>query len=142
MRLRDHTFLGMTQSLCPQCLALVPAKIVVKDGRVYFRTHCPAHGVREDFICSDVSQYDRMEYGCGQAIDLVMINSNGLRFAHDPAFLEAVARFRHRLEVYLQFDGFTPAASTHLRGEDLVETKLRAVEALGKHGVRVILVAT
>ena len=47
-----------------------------------------------------------------------MINSNGLRFAHDPAFLEAVARFRHRLEVYLQFDGFTPAASAHLRGEE------------------------
>ena len=29
-RLRDHTFLGMTQSLCPECLALVPAKIIAK----------------------------------------------------------------------------------------------------------------
>jgi len=28
MKLRDHTFLGTTQSLCPECLALVPAKIV------------------------------------------------------------------------------------------------------------------
>lgn len=52
----------MTQSLCPQCLALVPAKIIEKNGRVYFRKTCPTHGVREDFICSDVKQYDRMEF--------------------------------------------------------------------------------
>ena len=62
MRLRDHTFLGLTQSLCPECLALVPAKIVSKDGRVYFRKTCPTHGAREDFVCSDVRWYDRMEF--------------------------------------------------------------------------------
>src|SRR3984893_19451155 len=62
MKLRDHTFLGMTQSLCPECLALVPAKIIEKNGRVYFRKTCPTHGVREDFVCSDVRQYDRMEF--------------------------------------------------------------------------------
>ena len=203
----------MTQSLCPECLALVPAKIIEKKGRVYFRKRCPTHGVREDFVCSDVKQYDRMEfslpgkvppkfgiepdkgcpfdcglcteheqhtclglveitsscnlkcpmcyassgpsgkhltfeeckaaidrlvevegqaevlqlsggeptihpeflrileYGCSCAVDIVLINSNGLRFAHDPAFVEAVARFRHRLEVYLQFDGFSDPGS-------------------------------
>ena len=62
MQLREHTFLGMTQSLCPECLALIPAKIIVKGGRVYFRKHCPTHGAREDFVCSDVRQYDRMEF--------------------------------------------------------------------------------
>lgn len=244
MRLRDHTFLGMTQSLCPECLALVPAKIIEKQGRVYFRKHCPQHGDREDFVCSDVRQYDRMEfslpgkvpeqfgtavgrgcpydcglcieheqhtclglveitsacnlhcpmcyassgpggkhlsfaecrssidrlvavegraevlqlsggeptihpdflrileYGCRAAVDLVMINSNGLRFAHDAPFTEAVARFKHRLEVYFQFDGFSEPGSTLLRGEPLVETKLRAIEALGRDGIRVILVTT
>ncbi len=41
----------------------MPAKIVVRDGgRVYFRKTCPTHGVREDFVCSDVTQYDRMEF--------------------------------------------------------------------------------
>jgi uncharacterized radical SAM superfamily Fe-S cluster-containing enzyme len=59
---RDYTFLGTTQSLCPECLALVPAKILSRRGRVYFKKTCPAHGVREDFICSDVAWYDRMEY--------------------------------------------------------------------------------
>jgi tetraether lipid synthase len=244
MQLRDHVFLGMTQSLCPECLALVPAKIIARGGRVYFRKRCATHGVREDFVCSDASQYDRMEfnlegkvpakfgttpnrgcpydcglcseheqhtcvglveitsscnlhcpmcyassgpggkhlsfeecrraidrlvqvegraevlqlsggeptihpdflqileYACGQQIDLVMINSNGIRFARDPEFTAAVARFKHRLEVYLQFDGFGADGSLKLRGESLVETKLRAIDDLGKHGIRVILVST
>ena len=62
MKLRDHTFLGMTQSLCPECLAVVPAKIMARGERVYFGKRCPTHGVREDFVCSDVPHYDRMEY--------------------------------------------------------------------------------
>lgn len=59
---RDYTFLGTTQSLCPECLGLVPAKIISRRGRVYFKKTCPAHGSREDFVCSDVRWYDRMEY--------------------------------------------------------------------------------
>ena len=62
MQLRDYTFLGTTQSLCPDCLRLLPAKILNRDGRVYFRKRCPVHGEREDFVCSDVTQYDRMEF--------------------------------------------------------------------------------
>jgi uncharacterized radical SAM superfamily Fe-S cluster-containing enzyme len=62
MNLRDYTFLGTTQSLCPICRRLVPAKIIVRQGRVYFRKQCPEHGTIEDFVCSDVSYYDRHEY--------------------------------------------------------------------------------
>jgi uncharacterized radical SAM superfamily Fe-S cluster-containing enzyme len=245
MQLRHHTFLGTTQSLCPECLALVPAKIIVKPpGRVYFRKRCPTHGVREDFVCSDVSQYDRMEfslpgkvpalfgvepdrgcpYDCGlcseheqhtclglveitsacnlqcpmcyaasgpggkhlsfeecrraidrlvqaegraevlqlsggepsihpdflaildyavrQPIDYVLINTNGLRFAHDPEFADAVARHRTRIEVYLQFDGFSDAGTQALRGEALLAQKLKAVEVLGRLGINTILVTT
>lgn len=244
MRLREHTFLGMTQSLCPECLTLVPAKIIEKNGRVYFRKTCEAHGVREDFVCSDVRQYDRMEfslpgkvpahmgvepergcpydcglcteheqhtcvglveitsacnlhcpmcyassgpggrhltfeecrraidrlvevegraevlqlsggeptihpefleileYGCGRPIDIVMINTNGLRFAHDAELVAGVERVRQRVEVYFQFDGFHDQVTQALRGEALVETKLRALEALGERGIRTILVTT
>ena len=59
---RDYTFLGTTQSLCPQCLGLVNTKIIARRGRVYFRKYCPTHGWREDFICSDVEMYDRTDY--------------------------------------------------------------------------------
>jgi len=242
--LRDYTFLGITQSLCPQCMAVVPAKILVRENRVYFRKTCPTHGVREDFVCSDASHYDRMEFSvpgktprevgvepdrgcpldCGlcteheqhtciglveltescnlkcplcysssgpggrhlsydecvtaierlitvegrpevlqlsggeptihpdfekilayavsRPIDIVMINTNGVRIAHDPAFIERLAEFRNRIEVYLQFDGLRDETYIALRGEPLAATKQKAVAALGKAGIRTILVTT
>jgi hypothetical protein len=42
----------------------------------------------------------------------------------------------------LQFDSFQDSSYQHLRGEPLVETKLRAIEALGSAGMRTILVCT
>jgi len=60
--IRPYTFLGTTQSLCPDCLALVPAKILRRGQRIYFRKCCPEHGIREDFVCSDAAWYDRMEF--------------------------------------------------------------------------------
>lgn len=62
MKARDYTFLATTESLCPLCMAVVPAKIITRGRRVYFRKTCPTHGVREDFVCSDVRYYDRVEY--------------------------------------------------------------------------------
>lgn len=244
MQLRDHTFLGMTQSLCPDCLQLVTAKIVSRNGRVYFRKQCPEHGVREDFVCSDVRWFDRLEhstpgklpviqgtqpvngcpydcglcteheqhtcvalleitsscnlscpmcfagsgpsgqhltfdeckaaidrlvlvegkpeilqlsggeptihpefidilaYACAQPIDFVMINTNGVRFARDAAFLEQVAVFNKRIEVYFQFDGFHDDVNSQLRGESLLETKLQALDRLQQAGINVTLVCT
>ena len=244
MKLRDRTFLGITQSLCPQCLAVVPEKILARGERVYFEKRCPTHGVREDFVCSDVRHFDRMEYSlpgklppvmgvepdkgcpldcglcseheqhtciglveittscnlecplcyassgpggthlpfeaCRAAIDrlvetevtpeivqlsggeptihpeflrildharsrpfqIVMINTNGIRIAKDPKFVEALAARRDRLEVYLQFDGLTDDVYRALRGEALLDVKLRAVEALGAAGIHTILVST
>jgi len=242
--LRDHTFLGVTQSLCPECLSLVPAKILSKDGRIYFKKTCKTHGVREDFICSDASYYDQMQYSlpgkvpaqfavepdkgcpfdCGlcteheqhtcvglveltsscnlkcpmcyagsgpggshstyeqaiacidrlvqvegraevcqlsggeptihpdflrildyatqQPIDIVMINTNGLRLAQDKEFVTEVARYKNRAEVYLQFDGFSDDTYQELRGAKLLDVKLKAIENLGEAGVKTTLVCT
>ncbi len=244
MQLRDYTFLGTTQSLCPACLALVPAKIIERGGRVYFRKRCAAHGAREDFVCSDARWFDRMayslpgkmphvmraepqrgcpfdcglcseheqhtcialleitsscnltcpmcfagsapggvhrsvadcrraidalveaegqpevlqlsggeptihpqffeilHYACEQPIDIVMINTNGIRLARDAAFLERLAEYRRRVEIYFQLDGLTEASCVGLRGERLLETKLKALDALGAADVRAILVCT
>jgi uncharacterized radical SAM superfamily Fe-S cluster-containing enzyme len=264
--LRDYTYLGATQSMCPECLEtarrsrgalrghsyaaqspaiqLVPAKILNRGGRVYFRKRCPVHGVREDFVCSAANWFDRNQfltpgkvpvrfavepehgcpfdcglcteheqhtclgvleitsscnlecpmcyassgpggfhlsyddccraidnyvaaegrpevlqlsggeptihpefleifrYACAQPIDIVMINTNGIRLARDSAFVEAITEYKHRSEVYLQFDSFENTAYRQLRGESLVETKLRAIDALGAAGMRTILVCT
>jgi hypothetical protein len=244
LELREHSFLGMTQSLCPDCLAVVPAKIIARGQRVYFRKTCPTHGAREDFVCSDVSWFDRagyvspgklprqfgttvrhgcpydcglcseheqhtcialleitdncnltcpmcfassapgrshvpadrcksaidrlvavegrpevlqlsggeptihpeflsiLDYACDQPIDVVMINTNGVRLAKDRRFLEAVAEYRSRAEVYLQFDGFHDSHHEQLRGKSLLETKLAAVEAVAEAGLKCTLVCT
>lgn len=62
MKLREHTFLGLTQSLCPDCLRVVPARIIAKGERVYFRKRCPEHGERDDFVCSDVKYFDQLQF--------------------------------------------------------------------------------
>ncbi len=61
-KFRNYTVLGITQSLCPECLSVVPAKIVTRGNRVYFRKRCPEHGEREDFVCSDVKWYDQAQF--------------------------------------------------------------------------------
>ena len=70
-----------------------------------------------------------------------MLNTNGIRLAHDAAFVEQLARHRHRMEIYLQFDGLSDWSTRRL-GEPLAEIKRRAVENLGRHGMRTTLVAT
>src|SRR5580704_4404251 len=230
MQVRDYTFLGTTKGLCPECRRLVDAKIIVRDGRVYFRKRCPEHGLIEDFVCSDVAYYDRHDYSqparlpknfgtasdkgcpydCGlcpeheqhtciglievtsncnlkcpmcfaesgpggknidfatytgmvdryvelegmadvlqlsggeptlhpelvrmvryayeQPIAAVMINTNGIRLAKDARLVAELATMRDRLEIYLQFDGLEEGTYRTLRGENLVETKVAALE--------------
>ncbi len=244
MPLRDYTFLGTTQSLCPECLSVVPAKIVARNQRVYFRKHCCDHGSREDYVCSDVRWFDQLQYSvpgklprqtaveprrgcpydcglcdeheqhtciglleitsacnlqcplcyaasgpggqhlsldecrraidhlvaaegrpevlqlsggeptihpefleifraaCDQPIDTVMINTNGIRFAHDARLVDEVAQQRHRTEIYLQWDGFDDQIQVALRGESLTAVKMQALERLGQAGLRVTLVCT
>ncbi|TMD58022.1 MAG: radical SAM protein [Chloroflexi bacterium] len=75
-----------------------------------------------------------------KGISYVMINTNGIRIAHDDRLLEGIARLRPH--VYLQFDGFEPRTNELLRGRPgLIEDKLRALDRLAAADVRVVLVA-
>ena len=243
-QLNQHLYLGTTQSLCPQCLAVVPAKIVNRDGKIWFDKFCPTHGSRSDFVCSDAKWWDRMEfnvpgrrpvkfgiepnkgcpydcglctqheqhtciavleltescnlkcpmcyaasgpggkhlsleqciaaidqlvevegepeilqlsggeptihpkfaevfdYACGQPIDLVMVNTNGIRIASDPELCEVLANQKDRCQIYLQMDGLNDRSNEYLRGESLLDRKLKAIEVLGEAGLNVTLVAT
>ena len=48
-----------------------------------------------------------------------------------------MSRYRKRSEVYLQFDGFDDEIYQHLRGENLLETKLQAIDLLAEAGVNI-----
>jgi uncharacterized radical SAM superfamily Fe-S cluster-containing enzyme len=240
---RNYTFLGTTQSLCPECLQVVPAKIIARGQRVYFRKQCSTHGMREDFVCSDRSWFDRydyalppklpkktftlpergcpldcglcseheqhtcigvleitdscnltcpmcyadsrpglkhksveqckaaidslvraegradvlqlsggeptthpqlieiLEYAISKPIDYVMLNTNGIRLAKDATFVDRLANYRDRLEIYLQMDGMTDDVHQRLRGEPLQAVKMQAIESIGQAGLNTTLVA-
>jgi 7,8-dihydro-6-hydroxymethylpterin dimethyltransferase len=74
-----------------------------------------------------------------RGIDLVMLNTNGIRLARDPRFAPALAELG--VHVYLQFDGFDEATQVAIRGRPLTDEKLRALERCADAGVSVSLAA-
>jgi uncharacterized radical SAM superfamily Fe-S cluster-containing enzyme len=71
----------------------------------------------------------------------VMINTNGIRIAQDPAFVEALAEMKTGLEIYLQFDSLRPEALKAIRGADLTRIRQQALEALERHNISTTLVS-
>ena len=76
----------------------------------------------------------------GKGFRRILLNTNGVRLAEDPAFLDAVAEFDPT--IYLQFDGLEDATYETLRGRALVDLKLRLVDMLAERELRTVLVAT
>ena len=83
---------------------------------------------------------DILRLAAGKDFRRVLLNTNGIRLAEDPEFLDAVAAFDPT--VYLQFDGFDEATYRTLRGRDLAELKLRLVDMLSERELRTTLVTT
>jgi uncharacterized radical SAM superfamily Fe-S cluster-containing enzyme len=52
-----YLFLGQTTSLCEDCLALVPAKIIAEDNNVFLLKRCREHGVQKTLIADDLSYW-------------------------------------------------------------------------------------
>lgn len=56
-KLSPYVFHGQTTSLCPECFALVPAKIIFDDGNVYYLKRCKAHGVSKVLLSTDIPYF-------------------------------------------------------------------------------------
>ena len=54
---RDYTFYEFTNSLCPICLETVPAKIIIKDKKVYLLKYCKTHGEQLELLEEDVEYH-------------------------------------------------------------------------------------
>lgn len=72
----------------------------------------------------------------------LMVNTNGIRIAKDFAFAEKLASYMPDFEIYLQFDSFKPEALEQLRGKDLTEVRMKALEHLNKLNLSTTLVVT
>ena len=77
-------------------------------------------------------------------IDYVLLNTNGVRIAHDDAFAaELAATFRYgKFQLYLQFDGTQEAGQKFLRGADLRATRERCLERCREMKLPVTLAMT
>ncbi|MGY8712120.1 radical SAM protein, partial [Bradyrhizobium sp. 18BD] len=72
----------------------------------------------------------------------LMVNTNGIRIAKDEQFVKRLATYMPDFEIYLQFDSFKKEALEQLRGEDLREVRLKALEYLNKYNLSTTLVVT
>ena len=72
----------------------------------------------------------------------LMVNTNGLRIAREPDFVARLTEYRPRFEIYLQFDALTRDALLDLRGADLSQIRIKALEALERAGISTTLVVT
>jgi len=70
----------------------------------------------------------------------IMLNTNGIRIARDPAFVAALAALKPGFEVYLQFDSMKREALENIRGADLRKVREQALANLEAAGISTTLV--
>ena len=77
-------------------------------------------------------------------IDYLLINTNGVRLARDPAFAAALGKLfaKGGLQIYLQFDGIHAPGQQALRGADLRSVKTQALANCAATGIPVTLAMT
>jgi uncharacterized radical SAM superfamily Fe-S cluster-containing enzyme len=85
--------------------------------------------------------HDIIFMGRGLGFDHILVNTNGIRIAKDPDYLNRLLESGAGT-IYLQFDGVTPETHSALRGSPLTQLKERAIQNCGKAGIGVILVVT
>lgn len=71
----------------------------------------------------------------------IQVNTNGLRIAEDEAFVKELKGVGLD-SIFLQFDGTKDSIYKKLRGRELLEVKIKAIENCKKYGIGVILVPT
>ena len=52
-------FLQKTESLCPECLRILPAEIFERDDKVWIRRSCPDHGTIEEVYWGSFEMYEK-----------------------------------------------------------------------------------
>ncbi len=83
-----------------------------------------------------------MDIAKTKPIKHLMLNTNGIRIAKDKAFAAQLATYAPDFEVYLQFDSFKPSVLEQLRGKDLTEVRIKALEHLNELNLSTTLVVT
>jgi 7,8-dihydro-6-hydroxymethylpterin dimethyltransferase len=83
-----------------------------------------------------------MDIAKKKPIKHLMLNTNGIRIAKDFEFAKQLATYAPDFEIYLQFDSFKPEALEQLRGKDLTDVRIKALEHLNALNLSTTLVVT
>ena len=54
---RDYVYYEYTNSLCNECLKVIPAKIIFKDNKVYLLKQCSSHGEQLELLEHDIEYF-------------------------------------------------------------------------------------
>ena len=72
----------------------------------------------------------------------LMVNTNGVRIARDAEFAKRLASYKPLFEIYLQFDSLRSKPLEIIRGADLRDIRMRAIERLNELDLSTTLVVT
>lgn len=86
--------------------------------------------------------WEIMNIAKSKSIKHLMLNTNGVKIAKDRRFAERLATYMPDFEIYLQFDSLEPEILKTIRGEDLSNIRLKAIEHLNEFNLSTTLVVT
>ncbi|MDD2798922.1 MAG: radical SAM protein [Bacteroidales bacterium] len=86
--------------------------------------------------------FEILDYAKSLPIKHLMVNTNGIEIAKNFEFAKKLKSYSPDFEIYLQFDSFKENALIALRGANLKETRLKAIENLNKLNLSTTLVMT
>ena len=72
----------------------------------------------------------------------LMVNTNGVRIARDADFAKRLASYKPFFEIYLQFDSLRSKPLEIIRGADLRDIRMKAIERLNELDLSTTLVVT
>src|SRR5436305_9706565 len=79
--------------------------------------------------------WEVMDAAKKRPIKHLMLNTNGLRIAHEEEFARRLKEYMPGFEIYLQFDSLRERPLRVLRGVDLREVRSKALERLNEHNI-------
>lgn len=82
-----------------------------------------------------------IELGIKLGFKFIQLNTNGIRIAEDSDYVKKLKE-AGLSSVFLQFDGTRDEIYQKLRGKDLLQHKVKAIENCARYGIGVILVPT
>lgn len=84
---------------------------------------------------------DIIKMGKDLGFQFIQINTNGIRIGEDESFVKQL-KAAGLSSIFLQFDGTKDEINRKLRGEELLEIKIKAIENCKKYRIGVVLVPT